>query len=215
MSDPRRFPVPARVHRVEESIRRSRFVTTLAHAPDAEAAHAFVDSVRDEFPDATHNCWAFVAGPPGSTTHVGMSDDGEPHGTAGRPMLTALLHGGVGEIVAVCTRYFGGTKLGTGGLSRAYSGGVVRALESLPVEEKVERQAVDLEVGYPDVDAIQRLIAEKELVVLEETFGARVRYRLGVPVDEVEALGRRVADLTRGEGKLTGPDELTGPDDPS
>lgn len=207
MSDPRRFPVPARVHRVEESIRRSRFVTTLAHAPDADAAHAFVDAVRDEFPDATHNCWAFVAGPPGSTTHVGMSDDGEPHGTAGRPMLTALLHGGVGEIVAVCTRYFGGTKLGTGGLSRAYSGGVVRALESLPVEEKVERLAVGLEVGYPDVDAIQRLIAEKELVVLEETFGARVRYRLGVPVDEVEALGRRVADLTRGEGRLTGPED--------
>lgn len=216
MSDPTRFAVPARVHRVEESIQRSRFITTLAHAPDADAAHAFVDTVRDEFPDATHNCWAFVAGPPGSTTHVGMSDDGEPHGTAGRPMLTALLHGGVGEIVAVCTRYFGGTKLGTGGLSRAYSGGVVRALESLPVEEKVERVPVHLEVGYPDVDAVQRLIAEKELVVLEESFGAEVRYRLGVPVDEVEALGRRIADLTRGEGKLTGGEgTLTGPDDPS
>lgn len=207
MSVPVRYPIPARVHRVEESIQRSRFITTLAHAPDAAAAHAFVATIRDEFPDATHNCWAFVAGPPGSTAHIGMSDDGEPHGTAGRPMLTALLHADVGEVVAVCTRYFGGVKLGTGGLSRAYSGGVVKALETLPTEEKVERRTVDLVVGYPDVDAVQRLIADMELVVADEEYGAEVRYALGVPVSEVETLGRRVADLTRGEGRLTSRDD--------
>jgi len=122
MNDSSRYSIPLRVHRVEESILRSRFITSVAHAPDAAAAHAFVQSIREEFPDATHHCWAFVAGPPASTTHIGMSDDGEPGGTAGRPMLTALLHGGAGEIVAVCTRYYGGVKLGTGGLSRAYSG---------------------------------------------------------------------------------------------
>ncbi len=190
------------MHRVEESIRRSRFITTLAHAPHADAAHSFVASIRSEFTDATHNCWAFVAGPPGSTTHIGMSDDGEPHGTAGRPMLTALLHGEVGEIVAVCTRYYGGVKLGTGGLSRAYSGGVVLGLESLPTEEKVERVTMDLTVGYPDVDAVQRLIHEAELPILDEAFDARVRYRLGVPIEEVDVLRRRVADLTRGAGSL-------------
>ncbi len=190
------------MYRVEESIRRSRFITTLAHAPHADAAHSFVASIRSEFTDATHNCWAFVAGPPGSTTHIGMSDDGEPHGTAGRPMLTALLHGEVGEIVAVCTRYYGGVKLGTGGLSRAYSGGVVLGLESLPTEEKVERVTMDLTVGYPDVDAVQRLIHEAELPILDEAFDARVRYRLGVPIEEVDVLRRRVADLTRGAGSL-------------
>lgn len=197
-----RYLVPARLHRVEESIKRSRFITTVAHAPDAAAAHAFVDTIRDELADATHNCWAFVAGPPGSTTHIGMSDDGEPHGTAGRPMLTALLHGGVGEIVAVCSRWFGGVKLGTGGLSRAYSGGVVLALESLPTEEKVERVGVDLAIGYPDVDAVQHLIREMELVVLDEEYGVEVRYRLGVPTDEVDEVEGRVADLTRGEASL-------------
>lgn len=202
VSEAGRYPVPARVHRVEESIRRSRFVTTVARAPDADAAHAFVDTVRDEFPDATHHCWAFVAGPPGSTTHIGMSDDGEPHGTAGRPMLTALLHGGVGEIVAVSSRWFGGVKLGTGGLGRAYSGGVKLALESLPTEDRVERVLADLEIGYPDVDAVQRLIQEMELVVLDEEYGAEVRYRLGVPMDEVDEVERRVADLTRGEASL-------------
>lgn len=190
------------MHRVEETIQRSRFITALAHAPDPDAAHAFVRSIRDEFPDATHHCWAFVAGPPGSTTRIGMSDDGEPHGTAGRPMLTTLLHSGVGQIVAVCTRYYGGVKLGTGGLSRAYSGGVSLALETLPIEERVQRVTTVVTVGYPEVNAVQKIIDEMALVVLEEEFGADVRYRLGVPVDETETLARRVADATRGAGRV-------------
>ena len=78
MSDSSRYAIPARIHRIEETIRRSRFITTAAHAPDADDALAFVERIREEFPDATHNCWAFVAGPPGSMTHIGMSDDGEP-----------------------------------------------------------------------------------------------------------------------------------------
>jgi uncharacterized YigZ family protein len=134
-----RYPIPAARHRVEEEILRSRFVTTLAYAPTVEEARAFIDEVRVEFDDASHNCWAYVVGQPGSTAQNGMSDDGEPHGTAGRPMLTVLLHSGVGDIAAVVTRYFGGTLLGKGGLVRAYSGGVQYALESLPTAEKVEK----------------------------------------------------------------------------
>lgn len=201
-ADPSRYSIPARVHRVEEVIQRSRFITTVARAPDSEAAHAFIASIRDEFPDATHNCWAFVSGPPGSTMHIGMSDDGEPHGTAGRPMLTSLLHADVGDIVAVSTRYFGGVKLGTGGLARAYSSGVVLALESLPLEEKIDRVVVEVTVGYPDVDSTQRLIQEMDLLVLDEDYGGDVRYSLGVPVTDVDTMTRRVADLTRGDGTV-------------
>ena len=197
-----RYPIPARVHRVEEVIQRSRFITTAAHAPDADAAHAFIQRIRDEFPDATHNCWAFVAGPPGSTTHIGMSDDGEPHGTAGKPMLTTLLHGGVGEIVAVCTRYYGGVKLGTGGLGRAYSGGVKLVLESLPTEERVHRVAVDVTVGYAEVDALQRLVAELDIVVEDEAYGASVRYRCLVPEEVIPRFEKGVADLSRGGGRV-------------
>lgn len=195
-----RYPIPGRIHRVEEVIQRSRFITTLAHAPDAEAAHAFVATIRDDFPDATHNCWAFVAGPPGNTAHMGMSDDGEPSGTAGRPMLTALLHGEVGEIVAVCTRYYGGVKLGTGGLSRAYSGGVKLALESLPLGERVERVTLEVTVGYPDVDALQRLFVEWDVEVVAEEYGVDVRYVCGVPITNTEAFRAAVADATRGAG---------------
>ncbi len=183
-------------------MRRSRFITTLAHAPDADAAHAFIQRIRDEFPDATHHCWAFVAGPPGSTTHVGMSDDGEPHGTAGRPMLHALLHSGVGEVVAVCARYFGGVKLGTGGLQRAYSGGVRAALETLPTVEHVERAPLRVTVGYADVDALQRLIAERELPVKEETFGADVTYTVEIPVPDLDEVRARIADLTHGSARF-------------
>jgi uncharacterized YigZ family protein len=202
MSDPSRYPIPSGLHQVEETIRRSRFITTVGHAPTGDAAHEFVERMRAEFPDATHHCWAFVAGPPGSTTQVGMSDAGEPHGTAGKPMLTALLHGGVGEIVAVVTRYYGGTKLGTGGLSRAYSGGVVLALQDLPTVEKVERIDVEVVVGYPEVDAFQRLMEELEVTVISEEYGVEARYRCAVPQRRMAAFRSGVADLTRGTGTV-------------
>ena len=132
MMEENRYRVPTRLHRVEQELQRSRFITTLAPAPTVEEAKSFISRVREEFPDANHNCWAYVVGPPGSTGMAGLSDDGEPHGTAGRPMLTALLHGNVGDVAVVVTRYFGGTLLGKGGLVRAYTGCVQQGLEHLP-----------------------------------------------------------------------------------
>jgi len=197
-----RYAVPSRIYRVEELIQRSRFITTAAHAPDANAANAFVDSVRESFPDATHHCWAFVAGPPGSTAHIGMSDDGEPHGTAGRPMLTILLHSGVGEIVTVCTRYFGGVKLGTGGLSRAYAGGVKLLLQTLPTELKIKRVHVSVRVAYPHVESLQRLLDDLEVIVEHEDYGEEVKYQIAVPAMTLETLREQLAQLTSGEGVL-------------
>src|SRR5829696_5035390 len=127
-----RYDIPVAHHRVEQSIDRSRFICTIAPADAVDAAQEFVRAMNAEFADATHNCWAYVIGAPGSTDRIGMSDDGEPHGTAGRPMLTVLLHSGVGDVAAVVTRWFGGVKLGTGGLVRAYGGALQQALEMLP-----------------------------------------------------------------------------------
>ncbi|MGI9625976.1 MAG: IMPACT family protein, partial [Longimicrobiales bacterium] len=93
------YRIPKGVTQVEETVRKSRFVTFLAHAPNSEAAKAFVQELRERHATATHHCWAFNAGPPGSTASIGLSDDGEPKGTAGRPMLHALLHSEVGEAV--------------------------------------------------------------------------------------------------------------------
>ena len=197
-----RYRIPARIHRSELVERRSRFLTVLAHAPDSSAAHAFIDRVREELPDATHHCWAFVAGPPGSTRSVGMSDAGEPPGTAGRPMLTVLLHGGVGEVVAVCSRWFGGTKLGTGGLARAYAESVKQALASLPTEEKVRRVSVEVVVGYAAVDPLHRLLDELDARAEEESYGADVRMRIAVPESRVPELEEAVARLTAGAGRV-------------
>ena len=131
-----------------------------------------------------------------------MSDAGEPRGTAGRPMLTALLHGGVGEVVAVCARWFGGTKLGTGGLARAYSSGVTLALGSLPVTLVRLESHVEIELSYPHVDGLRQALEELDAEVVEEDYGVRVRYRVAVPTTRLELLRTRVADLTRGDGVM-------------
>lgn len=198
-----RYPVPAAAHRVAQVIDRSRFLATVAPAPTVADAQAVLRAVREEFPDATHHCWAYVVGPPGSTGQVGMSDDGEPHGTAGRPMLTVLRHGGVGDVVAVVTRYYGGTKLGTGGLVKAYGGAVQEALATLPRRDRVDAVALTVRVGYAAIGAVQPLWALHEAVVREEAFAAEATYLLAVPRDRVDALVRAVTDATRGTAQVT------------
>lgn len=202
MSPDTRYPVPARRHRVEERVKHSRFIATVERASTVEEAEAFIDGVEAEFADATHNCWAYAVGPPGSTARIGMSGAGEPHGTAGRPMLDAVLHGGVGDIAVVVTRYFGGTELGTGGLVRAYGGIVKRALESLPRVERIEYAALRVRIGYPVVDAVQRLVREHEGRVVDEHYGADVRFRVEVPAGRLDAFRSELMDATRGAAEV-------------
>ena len=197
-----RYAIPAERHRAELSIERSRFICTIARVREPEDAQAFVREMNAEFSDATHNCWAFVAGPPGSANQVGMSDDGEPHGTAGRPMLTVLTHSGVGEIAAVVTRYFGGTKLGTGGLVKAYSGAVQHALASLPTVERVDRVDVRLTIAYASFSAIQQLLPAFEAKIVDQRFQLDVVLMLRLPAANLESLRAAVADATRGEARF-------------
>lgn len=199
MADTARYPVPASRHRVEQAIERSRFICTVQRIASPEEAHAFLKEMNTEFPDATHNCWAFVAGPPGSTSRVGMSDAGEPHGTAGRPMLTVLLHSGVGEIAAIVTRYYGGTKLGTGGLVKAYGGTVQLALETMPRTERVDFVEATVSLGYASVTMFQQSLASFEAEVLEQEYGVDVRYRVRMPRPKLDDFRQSMADATRGE----------------
>ncbi len=188
-----RYPVPAERLRVEEEIQRSRFITTLTPVFSERQARAFIEEIRSEFPDATHNCWAYLIGPPGSSALVGMSDDGEPHGTAGRPMLNMLSHGPCGDIAAVVTRYYGGAKLGKGGLVRAYGGGVQLGLASLKLKEKLVYRRARLALPYSFVSHFQQIAARYQVAVLEENYGAEVGFLLNIPDDRVESLE---ADLT-------------------
>lgn len=203
MSNPARYPIPAAVHRVDQEISRSRFITTLAPAATVGEATDVIRRVSADFADATHHCWAYVIGPPGDTARIGMSDASEPHGTAGRPMLHALLHSGVGDVVAVVTRYYGGTKLGTGGLVRAYGGGVQQALATLPRGEHIEYASVRLVADYARIAALQQLFPTFEAEILDQTFGTDVRFDLRLPAPNLDNFRAAVADATRGQALLT------------
>ncbi len=195
---PQRYPIPARRHRVEEEIRRSRFITTVAYAPTVEDARAFIHAIRAEFPDASHHVWAYLVGPPGSTARAGYSDDGEPHGTAGRPAYTVLLHSGVGDIAVVITRYFGGVKLGKGGLVRAYGDGVKLALASLPRAEHRAVTDLDVVIPYAFVTPLRRMLPDYEAEMLAEEYGADASYRLRLPDEHVAAFTEALIGLTNG-----------------
>ena len=197
-----RYRIPAVIHRTEEVIDRSRFITTVARTSTLEEARQFIAQVSAEFSDASHNCWAHVVGPPGSTAQIGMSDDGEPHGTAGRPMLTVLLHSNVGDICAVVTRYFGGTLLGKGGLVKAYSGGVQLALQSLPVVERVPKQALLVVIDYSTLTPLKRILAEYEVETLHEEFASDVTLTLQLPEERSEAFSAAVIELTNGQALI-------------
>ncbi len=194
-----RYPIPAATHRVEEEIKRSRFITTVAYTPTVADARDFLGAMRTEFADASHNCWAYVVGPPGSTGQAGLSDDGEPHGTAGRPMLTVLLHSGIGDITAVVTRYFGGTLLGTGGLVKAYSGGVQLCLATLPTVERVPSATLELVVDYASITLLQRLLPDYEATTLAQEFGIDATYRVKVPLARLDDFQAALIDLSNGQ----------------
>jgi len=193
-----RYPIPAGRARVEDEVKHSRFIATLEHAATTEEARAFLEEMRAEFPDATHNCWAYVAGPPGSPGETGAGDDGEPGGTAGRPMLAVLLGSEVGEIVAVVTRYFGGVKLGRGGLVRAYSGVVRRALREMTFAEHVTRVRLRIELPYAAVGAVQRTYERFGVMVEEEFFAEIATLVVSVPETELDPFQRAVRDATAG-----------------
>ena len=209
VGDPARYPVPAQQYRVTQVIERSRFICTVARVQSSEEAQAFIKAMNAEYADATHNCWAYVVGAPGSTDRVGMSDDGEPHGTAGRPMLTVLLHSGIGEIAAVVTRYYGGTKLGTGGLVKAYGGAVQEALADLPRAERIDGVDVTVKVAYGAIGALQQLWPEFDAELLEQRFDVEAEFCLRVPRIRLSAMERAIQNVTRGAAVITRMDTPT------
>jgi len=202
MTAPSRYPIPAATCRTEETILRSRFITTLAHADTVEKAKAFISEISQEFSDTNHNCWAFLVGPPGDTSHVGMSDAGEPHGTAGRPMLNVLLGSGVGDIVAVVTRYFGGTKLGKGGLVRAYGSGVKAALEALERAELVQTATLRVTIAYAAVSPLKYSLPQFEAQVTSEEYGSDVTLVIVLPEEHAESFTKALAGMTGGKAAV-------------
>jgi uncharacterized YigZ family protein len=197
------YPIPAGPVSVSEEIKKSRFITLLAPTGGVDAAKAFIQQVRNEHPTARHHCWAFVAGPPTDSQQLGFSDDGEPSGTAGKPILAQLMGSGIGEITAVVVRYYGGIKLGTGGLVRAYGSGVQQALKQLVVSYKIPQAEYTLQCDYAQLALVENLLQQLEGRIVQGEYGASVLLHLTLPVTGVEAFGNKLRDLSRGNLQLT------------
>ena len=189
---------PGEVFRVEQTIKRSRFIASVGHTPDVEEAKAFIEQIKAEFEDARHNCWAYCAGAAGSTDRIGASDDGEPHGTAGRPMLTAVTHSGIGEVTVVVTRYFGGILLGTGGLVKAYQSSVKMALEGVPTRVRTKTKRIKFSVEHRFVNQVLRKIETANGRILEKNFDMDADFDVEIPEDLAETFAKELEELTRG-----------------
>jgi len=193
----KRYPIPAQQARAEITVINSRFIATAAPAFSVEEARAFITRIRAEFSDASHNVPVFLIGYGASVT-AHCSDDGEPAGTAGRPALAVLQGSGLGDVVVVVTRYFGGTKLGTGGLVRAYGDSVKAVLEVLPRAEKIPTHTVMLACDYSYFERIRLLIQEFQGQILDEDFGADVTLTARFAVWRLDPFQEALRELTRG-----------------
>lgn len=189
---------PGEVFRVEQTIKRSRFIASVGHTPGVEEAKAFIEQIKAEFEDARHNCWAYCGGAAGSTDRIGASDDGEPHGTAGRPMLTAVTHSGIGEVTVVVTRYFGGILLGTGGLVKAYQSSVKMALEAVPTRIRTKTKRIKFSVEHRFVNQVLRKIETANGRILEKNFDMDADFDVEILEDLAETFAKELEELTRG-----------------
>lgn len=180
--------------------KKSRFIATVRPVNTEEEAMAFIEEMKKKYYDARHNCSAFVIGDKAQLTR--SSDDGEPSGTAGRPMLEVLLGSEIRNVCAVVTRYFGGTLLGTGGLVRAYSGVLKEALELC---ETVRQQfGVKLKIGtdYNGIGKIQYILASKQIETIDSEYGADVNMTVMVPIEEYEGLCKELIEATSARVRL-------------
>jgi len=190
--------IPARYTETEFTERNSRFITIAAPVFSVKEAKAFIRSIVNKYPDATHHVPLYLLGH-GSTTIVHCSDDGEPSGTAGRPALAVLKGSGLGDIVVVITRYFGGTKLGTGGLVRAYSDSIRFLLEELPRARKILTTTLMFVIPYNLFEQSQMIINNHLAVVKDKAFGADITLSVRVAEDQLESFQNHMVELTRGQ----------------
>lgn len=199
------YQVPAQAHQVELEVKRSKFLTFVAPARNRKDADDFIRSLRDKHLQANHVCWAFIAGAP-NTTVRSMSDDGEPSGTAGMPMLKVLEYSGYGDIVVAVVRYFGGTKLGMGGLQRAYSDAVSLALADLPIKLKVARTRIQLTYDYAYDGSISRLIERYDVEGIEPIYAQQVTLAIAIASSELRTFKTEVTNITAGNVEVSLPD---------
>lgn len=195
-----RYPIPAKFTETEIIVVNSRFIASAAPVFSNDEARAFINSVKERFPDATHHVPAYVIGY-GNSVSAYCTDDGEPSGSAGRPLLAVVQGSGLGDICVVVTRYFGGTKLGIGGLVRAYGDAGKAVLAILPRAEKIPTYTVMLAVEYSCFERVRLLLKKYGAQTLDEDFGADVTITARFTEEKLEPFQRELSELTRGRNQ--------------
>ncbi|MGM0516577.1 MAG: YigZ family protein [Pseudomonadota bacterium] len=181
------FHTPAATVERELEIKKSRFIARAGAVSSREEAMAFVERAMADYPDARHHCWAYLIGNPETAASAAMSDAGEPSGTAGKPILNVIRHKDIGDVIVVVIRYFGGVKLGAGGLVRAYSGATQQALADLPLTEHQPTQQYRLRFGFADEQPLRHWTDTHQGELLSIDYAQQVTARVCVPEEHAAA----------------------------
>lgn len=181
-------------------IKKSRFINMVFHIEEEEAAEMILAEIRKKHYKATHVCWAYVLNT--NPRRQKASDDGEPSGTAGKPILDVINHRELKDVLVIVIRYFGGVKLGTGGLIRAYGGGASDVLNHCNIIKKQFSDQLELEVNYSSYGGLTNGLLERDVIPVNEDFGENVTLSFQIPVSETKEFLAWVEDKTNGSGKV-------------
>ncbi|MEP5569707.1 MAG: YigZ family protein [Halioglobus sp.] len=182
--------VPAGESEQEYVVKKSRFIARVIPVESREEVNAAVARSKKDYPDARHHCWAYVLGSPADATSAGMNDDGEPSGTAGKPILNVLQHGHLGNALVIVIRYFGGIKLGAGGLVRAYSTATGLALESAPAKKLRQWLTFQLQMDFSDEQPLRHFLTTMTAEIIEVVYSETVSIRIRVSCEDEVPLQR-------------------------
>jgi len=203
--NPSSYPIPAEAVTVETEVKRSRFICDIAPAVNKAEALAFIASIRLREPEARHHCWAYIAGHPVSSIERAASDDGEPQGTAGKPMLNVIQHKGIGEIVVVVSRYFGGIKLGAGGLVRAYSSAVQQGVDALELTRRVPTIQGTIRFPFAMESSIRRLLEQMNVDIIDSDYQSETIFTVSLPCDREQELHDAITNHSHGTASISFP----------
>lgn len=187
-------------YEIRVEIKRSIFIATVKGEVDRESAEEFVKSIKKKYPDATHNCYAYVSDELGNSTR--FSDDGEPSGTAGQPILDVLRKRGLVKTAIVVTRYFGGIKLGAGGLVGAYSGAASEVVSSGAISQKVECAQIKLFADYAVFATVEKFLRGAKCAIENIEYRDGVECEVYVPKDSVEEFCKQIDELSSGKAEI-------------
>ena len=182
--------------------KRSRFITYLEPVTSREAAMALLERLRLKYPDASHHCWAYIVGNPNSPTGLACSDDGGPSGSAGKPMLQILQYRALGDVMAVVVRYFGGTKLGVGGLVRAYGAAVQQAVEHADLVEQIPTISIELQFAYSHEANVRHLLQGASASIVTCDYQGDVRLIAELAEENLPKLKASLENLTQGRVRI-------------